>query len=171
MNDLQKLITEYLIGGCDYSGFRRAMVLQFQSKRISDEELRDAVDAIGDAFVEFSEGNISESLLKNRVSVFLPSVRLMEVLPESPNSGVLMLSSSSGLLPANTLLNAPLNTWVPTMQIVTRGLSAMAMGAFIFQPEAETSGPFCGTQIESLFGSASLLQSSHQSNIVPLLGR
>jgi hypothetical protein len=67
MKELRELVRQYVAGEIDYSAFRRAMVVRFQSKRNADP-VQNAVNAIGDACADFSESLLPEPNLKEALT-------------------------------------------------------------------------------------------------------
>lgn len=68
MNELRELVRKYVADEMDYAAFRRAMVVCFQSRRNAEFSVQAAVNAIGDAFVEFSDNLLSEAALKKKLT-------------------------------------------------------------------------------------------------------
>jgi hypothetical protein len=144
MKELRELVRQFVADEIDYAAFRRSMVMRFQSTRNADPEVRDAVNVIGDAFVDFSEGLLSEKLLKNRLFAFLPMIQSLDPINEEG-------STTAG----NTLVSAPSTQPASCtypygflgVQIVMSGSSPMFSGEFALQTEFETWGRFGGTRI------------------------
>lgn len=143
MKELLQLVRQYVAGEIDYPAFRRAMVAGFQSSRNADLAIQNAVNAIADASMDFSESLISQEELKRKVVlavqartasigasiVFSVSDFDCQMLQVSKNSDLIPWGarfgfpiSASGTVASSDPSSAPSN-WPVWPNIVTKDLT------------------------------------------------